>query len=62
MKDEVELPTSVHVEDAEKVFVKKVRRLSNTGYVSINRRFIGKDVIVIVPKDKEVKAKKILKM
>jgi putative transposon-encoded protein len=62
MKDEVELPTSVHVEDVEKVFVKKVKRLGNTGYVSVHRRYIGKDIIVILPKDKEIKAKKIVKV
>ncbi len=61
MKDEAELPTSVHVEDVEKVFVKKVKRLGNTGYVSVHRKHIGKDIIVILPKGKEIKAKKIVK-
>ena len=61
MKDEAELPTSVHVEDVEKVFVKKVKRLGNTGYVSVHKRNIGKNVIVILTKDNKIKAKKIMK-
>ena len=61
MKDEAELPTDVHVEDVEKVFIKRVKRLGNTGYVSIHKKHIGKDVIVILPKGKEIKARKILR-
>ncbi|MCX6817671.1 MAG: DUF2080 family transposase-associated protein [Candidatus Aenigmarchaeota archaeon] len=61
MKDEAELPISVHVDDVEKVFVKKVKRLGNTGYVSVHKRHIGKNIIVILPKDGKLKAKKIMK-
>ena len=61
MKDEAELPTSIHVEDVEKVFIKKVKRLGNTGYVSVHKTYIGKDAIVIVPKDKEIWARKVVK-
>jgi len=61
MKDEAELPTSVHVDDVYKVFIKKVKRLGNTGYVSVHKKHIGKDIIVILPKGDEIKAKKIIK-
>ena len=61
MKDEAELPTDVHVEDVEKVFIKRVKRLGNTGYVSIHKKHIGKDIIIILPKGKKTKTKKILK-
>jgi putative transposon-encoded protein len=61
MKDEVVLPTSVHVEDVEKVFKKRVKRLGNTGYVSIHKKNIGKEVLVIVPKGETLKAKKVLR-
>ena len=58
MKDEAELPTSVHVDDVEKVLVKKLKRLGNTGYVSVHKRYIGKDIIVILTKGKEIRARK----
>lgn len=58
MKDEAELPTSVHVDDVEKVLIKKVKRLGNTGYVSIHKKYIGKDVVVILTKGKNISAKK----
>jgi putative transposon-encoded protein len=45
----------------EKVFIKKFKRLANTGYVSVHKRHIGKDIIVILPKGREIIAKKILK-
>ncbi len=61
MKDEAELPTSVHVDDVEKVLIKKVKRLGNTGYVSVHKRYIGKDIIVILTKSKEIRARKIVK-
>jgi putative transposon-encoded protein len=61
MKDEAELPTDVHVENVDKVFVKKVKRLGNTGYVSVHKKHIGKDIIIILPKDKGTKARQILK-
>ena len=62
MKDEAELPTSVHVDDVEKIFIKKVKRLGNTGYVSVHKKHIGKEIIVILSKDKEIRARKILKI
>lgn len=58
MKDEAELLTSVHVDDVEKVLVKKVKRLGNTGYFSVHKRYIGKDIIVILTKGKEIRARK----
>jgi len=61
MKDEAELPTSVHVDDVEKVLIKKVKRLGNTGYVSVHKRYIGKDIIIILTKEKAIRARKIIK-
>jgi len=61
MKDEAELPTSVHVEEVEKVFKKRVKRLGNTGYISIHKKNIGQEVLVIVPKGEALKAKKVLR-
>jgi putative transposon-encoded protein len=50
MKDEAELPTSVHVDDVEKVLIKWVKRLGNTGYPSVHKRYIWKNIIVILTK------------
>ena len=61
MKDEAELPTDVHVEDVEKVLIKRVKRLGNTGYVSVHKRYIGKDIIVILTKGKDIKARKVVR-
>lgn len=61
MKDEVELPTSVHVDDVENVLIKKVKRLGNTSYVSVHKRYIGKDIIIILTKGKEFKARKVVR-
>ena len=52
MKDEAELPTYIHVDYIEKILFKKVKRLGNTGYVSVHKRYIGKDLIVILTKEK----------
>jgi putative transposon-encoded protein len=60
MKDEADLPTSVHVDGVKKVFIKRVKRLGNTGYVSVNKKHIGKDVIVILPKGDVIRARKII--
>jgi putative transposon-encoded protein len=61
MKDEAELPTDVHIENVEKVFIKKVKRLGNTGYVSVHRRHIGMEVIVILPMAKGTKVRKLIR-
>lgn len=58
MKDEADLPTDVHIENVEKVFIKKVKRLGNTGYVSVHKRYIGKEIVLILTMGKNIKAKK----
>ena len=61
MKDEAKFQTSVHVENVEKVFIKKVKKLGNGGYVSVHKDYIGKDVVVIITNGNKVKAKKVLR-
>jgi len=58
MKDEMELPFKVVVENVEKVFVKEVKRIGNSAYVPFSKKFLGREVIVIVTKGKRCKAKK----
>jgi len=45
----------------EKVLKKRVKRLGITGYVSIHKKNIGKEVLVIVPKGEALKAEKVLR-
>jgi putative transposon-encoded protein len=58
MKDEADLPTDVHIENVEKIFIKKVKRLGNISHVSVHKRYIGREIVFILTMSKNIKAKK----
>jgi len=60
MKDEADLPTTVEIKNVKRIFAKKVKPLGNSAYVSLPRRFVGKKVLVILTKGKQIRAKKMV--